>query len=60
VLELKKKYGDERRTEIVPEEGEISLEDLIKDEDMVISISHAGPSSGTGIAVPRAKRAARA
>ncbi|MFA4991351.1 MAG: DNA gyrase subunit A [Candidatus Omnitrophota bacterium] len=41
-LELKKKYGDERRTEIVGKVEDIEIEDLIKEEDMVITISHAG------------------
>ena len=41
-LELKKKHGDERRTEIVGKIEDIELEDLIKEEDMVITISHAG------------------
>lgn len=41
-LELKKKYGDERKTEIVAKADEIEIEDLIAEEDMVITISHAG------------------
>jgi len=41
-LELKKKHGDERRTEIVGKVEDIEIEDLIKEEDMVITISHAG------------------
>ena len=36
------KYGDERRTDIVADLGEISLEDLIADEPMVITVSHEG------------------
>jgi len=39
---VKKKYGDERRTEIIGEVEDIELEDLIAEEDMVITISHAG------------------
>jgi len=42
LLEIKKKYGDERRTEIMHAEGEISIEDLIANEDMIITISHQG------------------
>ena len=42
LTELKKKYGDERRTEIVPSGAEFDIEDLIAEEDMVITISHAG------------------
>jgi DNA gyrase subunit A len=40
--EMVKKFGDDRRTEIVAEEGDFSVEDLIADEDMVVTISHAG------------------
>jgi DNA gyrase subunit A len=43
LLALKDRFGDERRTTIIEEEqGEFSLEDLIAEEDMVITISHAG------------------
>jgi len=40
--ELAQKYGDERRTEIVRAAGDLSLEDLIADEEMVITVSHHG------------------
>ncbi len=42
LIELKDKYGDDRRTEIVDAEEEITIEDLIAEEDMVITISHQG------------------
>ncbi|MFQ6092085.1 MAG: DNA gyrase subunit A [bacterium] len=42
LLYLKDKFGDERRTEILAEVGEFSIEDLVAEEDMVITISHAG------------------
>jgi DNA gyrase subunit A len=42
VRRLKEKYGDERRTQIVAEEGDIDYEDTIEQKDMVITISHAG------------------
>jgi DNA gyrase subunit A len=42
LIELKKKFADERRTEILAEAGEFSIEDLIAEEEMVITISHAG------------------
>ncbi len=42
LLVVKQEYGDPRRTEIVAQTSEIDIEDLIKDEDMVITISHAG------------------
>jgi len=40
--ELKKKYGDERRTDIVGEAEELEVEDLIAEEDVVVTISHGG------------------
>src|SRR5437588_255276 len=40
--EISDRYGDERRTEIVHAEGEIDIEDLIADQQMVISITHSG------------------
>lgn len=40
--EVAKIFGDDRRTEIIPDEGEFSVEDLIAEEDMVITISHSG------------------
>ncbi len=42
LLEIKEKYGDERRTAIIGQTGEFSIEDMIAEEDMVITISHAG------------------
>jgi DNA gyrase subunit A len=40
--DLVKQFGDERRTDIVSEQGEFTVEDLIAEEDMVITVSHAG------------------
>lgn len=42
LVQLKKQYGDERRTEIIGEVEDIEVEDLIAEEDMVITLSHAG------------------
>lgn len=42
LLEVKEKYGDARRTEMVPDEGEFDPEDFYADEDMVITISNLG------------------
>ncbi len=42
LIEMKEKYGDERRTDIVPDEGEFNPEDFYADEDVVITISHLG------------------
>ncbi|MFB3060799.1 MAG: DNA gyrase subunit A [Candidatus Binatia bacterium] len=40
--QIKKEYGDPRRTEIIDQSEEISVEDLIVDEDMVVTVSHEG------------------
>ncbi len=42
LLELKEKYGDERRTEIAHVSGEVDIEDLIPVEDCVFTLTHAG------------------
>lgn len=41
-VEIKEKFGDDRRTDITAEAGELNIEDLIAEEDMVITLSHAG------------------
>ena len=48
-----KLYGDERRTQIVDRVEEIKLEDLIKDEEMAITVSHAGYIKRTSVDVYR-------
>lgn len=42
LTDLKERYGDERRTEIVEKAEDISIEDMIVEEDMVVTVSHAG------------------
>ena len=42
LLEMKEKFGDERKTKIVASEGEIDVEDLIKEEQNVIALTHFG------------------
>jgi DNA gyrase subunit A len=42
LADIRKKFGDERRTRIVPDEGEFDIEDLIADEDLVVSVSRDG------------------
>ncbi|MCX8057042.1 MAG: DNA gyrase subunit A [Ignavibacteria bacterium] len=42
LLELKEKYGDERRTMVIKDYSEFSIEDIIAEEDVVITISHNG------------------
>ncbi len=47
--EVMKSYGDDRRTQIVDRVEEIKLEDLIKDEEMAITVSHAGYIKRTSV-----------
>lgn len=42
LIELKEKYGDERRTELVYDTQDFSLEDIIAEEDVVVTITHKG------------------
>jgi DNA gyrase subunit A len=42
LLKIKEKYGDDRRTEILSKTEELSLEDIIAEEDMVITVTHTG------------------
>ena len=56
LLALKAEYGDARRTEIVAQTSEIDIEDLIKDEEMVITISHAGYIKRIPLTTYRAQR----
>ncbi len=50
LAEVKEKYGDERRTEIVPNAEEFNPEDFYADEEMVITISHMGYIKRTSLA----------
>jgi DNA gyrase subunit A len=54
--EIKKNYGDERRTQIVNRAEEISIEDLIVDEDMAVTISHEGYIKRNAVTLYRAQR----
>ncbi len=53
--EVQKKYGDDRRTAIVDEEGEIRLEDLIAEEDVVLTVTHTGYVKRTPLSVYRSQ-----
>src|SRR5689334_9499190 len=53
---LREKYGDERRTRIVDEATAISVEDLIVEEDMVVTISHEGYIKRNAVGLYRAQR----
>ena len=55
LIEVKEKYGDERRTEIVPAAGEWNPEDFYANDDVVITISHLGYIKRTPLAEFRAQ-----
>jgi DNA gyrase subunit A len=54
--EIVGKYGDERRTRLVPYDGDVSLEDLIADEDVVVTITRTGYAKRTKTDLYRAQR----
>ncbi|HET9529853.1 MAG TPA: DNA gyrase subunit A [Blastocatellia bacterium] len=54
--EVQREYGEERRTEIVEAGAELSLEDLIADEDVAITVTHSGYIKRTPVSVYRAQR----
>ncbi len=54
--EIQEKYGDERRTEIVADAGDFSVEDMIADEEMAITITHNGFIKRTPVNVYHAQR----
>jgi DNA gyrase subunit A len=56
LLEVKEKFGDPRRTEIIGQTAEITLEDTIVEEDMVVTISHTGYIKRSAVSLYRAQR----
>src|SRR5277367_1217069 len=54
--EVKEKYGDTRRTDIVADEGEINIEDLIVNEACIVTISHQGYIKRTAVSAYRSQR----
>jgi len=56
LLEIKGKYADERRTEIAEETKEITIEDLITEEEMVITVSHQGYIKRNPLSAYRSQR----
>jgi len=56
LLEIKNKYSDERKTEITAETKEITIEDLITDEEMVITLSHQGYIKRNPLSAYRSQR----
>ncbi len=56
LLDLKKRFGDMRRTDIAPSEGEVNIEDLVADRPCIITVSHAGYIKRVPIDTYRAQR----
>jgi len=56
LLEIKAKYSDPRRTDIVADEGEINIEDLIANEPCIVTISHQGYLKRTAVSAYRSQR----
>jgi len=56
LTEVKKQFGDERRTQIVAEASDIDIEDLIVEEDMVITVSRGGYIKRSPLSLYRAQR----
>jgi DNA gyrase subunit A len=54
--EVKEKYGDDRRTEIVAKTQEIRIEDMIAEEDMVITVSHSGYIKRSPVSIYRKQK----
>jgi DNA gyrase subunit A len=54
--QVREKYGDDRRTQIIDESGELSIEDLIAEEDMAITVSNTGYIKRTAISSYRNQR----
>jgi DNA gyrase subunit A len=56
LTEIVDKYGDERRTRLVPHDGDVSIEDLIAQEDVVVTITRSGYAKRTKTDLYRAQR----
>ena len=54
--DIVKRFGDERRTEIISDEGEFTIEDLIAEEEMVVTISHTGYIKRTSVSTYKKQR----
>ncbi len=56
LIDIRDRFGNERRTEIIEKTGELSLEDLITDEEMVVTVSHSGYIKRNAVSLYRAQR----
>jgi DNA gyrase subunit A len=56
LIDLRNRFGDPRRTEIIPEAADLTLEDLIPDEEMVVTLSHQGYIKRNPLSLYRSQR----
>ena len=56
LIEIKERFANPRRTEIIAKTGDLSLEDLIVEEDMVVTVSHSGYIKRNAVSLYRAQR----
>src|SRR5208282_4837640 len=56
IAELKKEFGDPRRTQIIEAEGDFSIEDLIVEEDVLVTVTHGGYIKRTPLSLYRTQR----
>ncbi len=56
LINVRDKYGDDRRSVIIEEEGDLDIEDLIADEEMVVTVSHAGYVKRNPLSIYRRQR----
>ena len=56
IIDIRDKYGDERRTEIIPVDTEFSMEDMIAEEEVVLTITHKGYIKRTALNTYRTQR----
>jgi DNA gyrase subunit A len=56
LVEIKEKFGDPRQTEIIQKQADLSLEDLIVEEDMVVTVTHSGYIKRNPVSLYRAQR----
>ncbi len=56
MLDIRERYGDDRRSEIIDDPGEIRIEDLIAEEDMAITVSNTGYIKRTSLSTYRSQR----
>ena len=56
LLEIRERFANPRRTEIIAKSGDLTLEDLIVEEDMVVTVSHSGYIKRNAVSLYRAQR----